>query len=236
MTAKVKGLLIDSGKVLNYPKTGDWFITPHFFDFVDRHQFYKTSKRKRNNAFYLAGKYISKQSYILTQEEEYKHFVNFYEILFKALDHLGVTKDKIEKIARDLVFNEDKYLFYKDAIPFLERSICNYKLAVVSDAWPSLEKVFIKADARKYFESFVISSQEGVCKPDGKMYSKALEELGIEANEAIFIDDRKKNCDGAKAIGIKTVLICRDRMTYLYYKIFCKEHLVVNTLDQIDFK
>lgn len=36
-----------------------------------------------------------------------------------------------------------KYTFYKDALKVIPELKLNYKLAVVSDAWPSLKDVFI---------------------------------------------------------------------------------------------
>lgn len=35
----IKAVLFDSGKVLNYPVTNHWFITPDFWHFVDKNKF-----------------------------------------------------------------------------------------------------------------------------------------------------------------------------------------------------
>lgn len=228
----IKGILIDSGRVLNGPITGHWFITPNFFTKVDK-KTYKHLAKKTRRAFSLAGEYVSKQNLIKTEDEEYFHFKKFYEIFFENVPELNIASKDIEFIAKDLVYNYDKYKFYDDvykSIPVLKNS---YKLAVVSDAWPSLEKVFIKADFRDYFESFVVSSILGITKPNPLMYETALNELNILPEEAIFIDDSVKNCDGAKQLGIKTYLICRELREYLYYKMTCREHTVIRSLNSI---
>lgn len=35
----IKVLLFDSGRVLNYPRTCNWFIPPKFFDYINRKRF-----------------------------------------------------------------------------------------------------------------------------------------------------------------------------------------------------
>lgn len=47
-----------------------------------------------------------------------------------------------------------------------------------------------------------MSSILGVFKPDEKMYKTALDELGIEPEEAFFIDDSPKNIEGAKVLDL----------------------------------
>lgn len=229
----VKAILFDSGKVLNGPATGHWFITPNFFEFVDKKAFYRIPKSQIEYAFLKAGEYISVQSLILTEEEEYKHFVMYYTIFFERLSSLNIDHITIEKIAWDLVYNYDKYCFYKDVPEVLAHFSLKYKLAIVSDAWPSLENVFRNAGHRDYFSSFVISSQKGVTKPHELMYEAALAELSIKPSEAVFIDDSIKNCDGARNLGIHSILICRDFKSFIYYKMTCKNHKVIRSLKEL---
>ncbi len=226
LSGNIKAILFDSGRVLNGPVTGHWFITPNFYKYVDKKKFISIPKGRKSEAFLKAGEYISSQKLINNEKDEYIHFLEFYKIFFNSLPELDLTGEQIERVTEDLVFNYEKYKFFshiKDVIPNLSG---NYKLAVVSDAWPSLENVFKKAGLRDYFKSFVISSIIGVTKPDELMYKTALNELGVSANEAIFIDDNIRNCDGAKKLGIKTILLCRDFKLYLFNKITCKNHKV----------
>jgi putative hydrolase of the HAD superfamily len=92
-------------------------------------------------------------------------------------------------------------------------------LAIVSDAWPSLIDVYEQADYKKYFSAFIISSIIGVTKPNKRMYETALNELSIKPNEAIFVDDNLNNCMGAKRVGIKPYLLCRNKTSYLIHKL-----------------
>jgi epoxide hydrolase-like predicted phosphatase len=56
------------------------------------------------------------------------------------------------------------------------------------------------------FDVLVFSCAEGVQKPDRKIYELTLEKLGSGPEQAIFIDDKQEYIDGAKEVGINTVL------------------------------
>lgn len=234
MEKKIKAILIDSGRVLNEPITGHWFITPDFFKYVDKKTFDTIPSSKVKMAFSKATEYISKQKSIVNLDDEYFHFRKYYDIFFNYLPELSVSNIKIENVATDLVFNPDKYGFYKDIYDEIPRLSKQYKLAVVSDAWPSLEEVFIKAGLRDYFSSFIISSVLGINKPDELMYKTAIDELGVSAEETVFIDDNIINCDGAKKLGINSFLMCRDYKYYLYLKLTCRKYKVIHSLENFE--
>ncbi len=229
----VKGILLDSGKVLNGPITGHWFITPNFFDYVDKRSFESISKDRVKDAFKKATKYISEQSTILTEKEEYIHFQKFYSIFLECLPEIKTNDEQVNLITRDLVFNYKKYKFYDEVDGLLSEMHSRFKLAIVSDAWPSLENVFVDAGYRDYFSSFIISSKLGVVKPNRLMYETALKELNLLPEEVIFVDDNVKNCDGAKDLGIDTYLLCRNFTSYTYHKLKSKHHKVVKNLRSI---
>lgn len=51
-----------------------------------------------------------------------------------------------------------------------------------------------------------ISGDLGVRKPDSDIYRQAITRLGVAAHHMIFVDDRVKNLDAARHLGIRTVL------------------------------
>jgi putative hydrolase of the HAD superfamily len=236
MSVGIKAILIDSGKVLNRPKTGHWFITPNFFSFINMNKFKSIPMAELSKAFSKAGDYIDKQDFILDEEEEYKHFYEYYKLLFENLPELNVDSHIIESVTRDLVFNYEKYEFYEDVEEFVIHMSKKCKLAIVSDAWPSLENVYRTAGLRNMFHSFIISSKLGVTKPNELMYKKALEELGVSASEAVFIDDSVKNCDGASKLGINTILLCRNNEEFLKLELLGCAHKVVKSLRDIEIE
>lgn len=230
---KIKAILIDSGRVLNVPVTGHWFITPNFFDYVDKKSFNSISAPDKREAFNKAGQYINKENLISNEEEEYKHFVEYYRIFSESLPQLQLQDKDIQAIAKDLVYNYNKYSFYKDVFKLIPELSREYKLAIVSDAWPSLENVFREAKLRDYFSSFVISSVKGVTKPNKLMYKTALNELNVSPKQAIFIDDSIKNCDGAIKLGINSFVLCRDWRVYAYNKLNHGNYNIIRNLNDI---
>lgn len=230
-----KAILFDSGKVLNAPTTGNWFITPNFFNYISKEQLEKLSQEKIHTAFSKAYKYIEGQPLIRNKEEEYIHFKEYFNIMFNNLEELNVSIDTIECIAYDYVHSVNKYTFFEDAKVIIPKLHTHYQLAIVSDAWPSLENIYIEAHLREYFSSFIISSQIGVIKPHPLMYQKSLQELGVQPSEAIFIDDNINNCEGAIKLGIDAILLCRDKDSYLAHKQTNKINVILglNELEEI---
>lgn len=232
--SKIKAILFDSGRVLNVSVTGHWHITPSFFSYVDKKKFNSLTASQRNLAFNKAGEYIDKQNLILDETEEYHHFVEYYSIFSNYLPQLHLSNKDIADIAMDHVYNYSKYKFFDDVFKFIPGLSKTYKLAIVSDAWPSLENVFKKAELRDYFSSFVISSKKGVIKPNELMYKTALEELNVSPSEAIFLDDSIKNCDGAIKLGIKSFVLCRELKLYVYNKFKYKNHTIIRNLGDVN--
>lgn len=231
----IKAVLFDSGRVLNGPVSGHWFITPNFWKFVDKEIFDSIDKNRIAAAFGEADKYIVTQKTMTTKEEEYRCFLEFYNIFSAQLPELKLNFDVIEKIAKDLVFNPEKYAFYDDVYNVIPELKNKYRLAIVSDAWPSLLDVYKENNMTSYFDSIVISSFIGTSKPDRKMYCTALAELGVNPQEAVFVDDSIKNCKGAMDVGINTILICRNKGSYIREKVksIGKGYKVINNLNQL---
>ena len=57
------------------------------------------------------------------------------------------------------------------------------------------------------FDEVVESARVGIRKPETRFYEIALEKLGIEANEAVFLDDLGINLKPARAMGMQTIKV-----------------------------
>ena len=55
------------------------------------------------------------------------------------------------------------------------------------------------------FEHIHDATYTGLLKPDPMAYLGCLQALGIQAHEAVFVDDQPRNVDGARRLGIPTV-------------------------------
>ena len=233
---KIKAVMLDSGYVLNRSATGNWFIPPVFFNYVDKEKWDGLDQQRLASAFRAAMKYIIGQSLIKDKEEELLHFKEFYQIFSSQLPELGLTEEKTDCLASDMVNNAKKYVFYDDALRVIPRLKQRYQLAVISDAWPSLVDIFKENDVYDCFDAFVISSFIGATKPDAKMYLTALEQLKVLPEEAVFVDDNPANCVGALKVGVHAVLLCRDRRQYIRQKFRAigKGYRVIGSLDRLE--
>ncbi|BCY19510.1 haloacid dehalogenase (plasmid) [Leptolinea sp. HRD-7] len=233
MTEPFKAILLDSLYVLNYPASGHLFIPPAFFDYIKPVNWDHVRDIERHAAFAQAKETLDMYPLVPTKEDEFTVFMDYYATFFRSIPRLKATPEQIEGIARSLVYDPAKFTFFPDALEVIPRLAANYRLAVVSDAWPSLEDVFVHAGLREYFSAFILSSQIGARKPDPRMFHTALDALGITAGEALFVDDNKKNCDGARAMGLRTALLCRDPLVHLYFRLTCKTHRVIRSLAEL---
>jgi putative hydrolase of the HAD superfamily len=209
-TKNIKAILFDSGRVLTYPRTGHWFMPPNFFKYVDKNKFSALDAKLVDEAFHKAAKYLDSFSFILTEEEELERFVEFYSILSSELAGLGLSREQVIEIAKDTVLNDEKFVFYEDVFEYIPELVKHYKLGVISDTWPSLDRVFKNTGVRQYFSTFIMSSVLGVLKPHELMYTTALKELGVKPEEALFIDDNIVNVEAARKLGMQGLVILRS--------------------------
>ncbi len=204
----IKAILFDSGRTLNVPRTGHWFITPNFFNIINDTSFQYTEDQL-SEAMNKACDHINKMLLVKTEEDEFTMFKEFYEIVLKEIKYMSINEEIINSLASDNVYNDDKFYFFDDVEPGLQRLKDKYILGVVSDTWPSLERVFINKSLRKYFSTFVMSSIYGSYKAEKVLFKIAIEEIGVKPEEVIFIDDSESNLIAAEDFGMIPILIDR---------------------------
>lgn len=88
-------------------------------------------------------------------------------------------------------------------IHFVHRLRPRYKTAVLSNAWPMLRYYLSEVFRISYaFDTIVVSAEEGLAKPDPRIYHRALDRLGVRPAEAVFVDDMPANIAAARACGM----------------------------------
>lgn len=82
----------------------------------------------------------------------------------------------------------------------------DYQLGLLSNAWvnarPLLKRHFDFIDV---FDVSVFSCEVGMRKPDPAIFKMMLEKMGVEAENAVFIDDLPSNIEGAKSVGLHAI-------------------------------
>jgi len=99
-----------------------------------------------------------------------------------------------------------------DATDTLQVLHQKYKLGVISNfAIPECGfKLLDKFGLRGFFDIIVISGEVNQRKPSPKIFNRALQALGVDASETVFVGDMLDlDVKGPKSVGMKTVLIER---------------------------
>jgi epoxide hydrolase-like predicted phosphatase len=80
------------------------------------------------------------------------------------------------------------------------------KTGIISNAWPDMRQYVTAQRFADAFDELVISAEVGIMKPEHRIYQLALEKLGVSPGEAVFVDDTPPNVEGARSLGMHTVL------------------------------
>ena len=112
---------------------------------------------------------------------------------------------------RELLFATTR--LYDDVLPFLtglqSRGI---KIAIVSNCGEYTRELLVERGVAALADALVLSCEVGAAKPEAQIFRYALEQLGVTAGAALFVDDQPGYCAGAVALGISTVQIVRGEM------------------------
>jgi putative hydrolase of the HAD superfamily len=93
-----------------------------------------------------------------------------------------------------------------DLYQFIKGLQKKYKTGLLSNAWSdaraAIDNRFHLLDV---FDVVIFSAEVHLAKPDPRIYQLMLDKLGVQAAEAIFIDDFQENIGTAQALGIHGV-------------------------------
>ena len=117
----------------------------------------------------------------------------------------------VEVTAQELV-DAIRFEAYPDAAPALrELRDSDEKLVAVSNWDYSLPDVLDRVGVGELLDGSVSSAAAGARKPDPAIFEPALELAGVGPDEALHVGDtRREDVEGARAAGIRSLLIDRD--------------------------
>jgi putative hydrolase of the HAD superfamily len=80
-----------------------------------------------------------------------------------------------------------------------------YKTAILSNMEPRmLAAMRAKLKWLNEFDVQIYSCEVGTVKPEAEIYLLCCQRLGCEPQEALFLDDKKMNTEGAKKVGMQS--------------------------------
>ena len=136
----------------------------------------------------------------------------------ETLKFFGLTKTPWHK-------GEER--LYPEAVECLKRLHTRYKIGIIANQSPGSEERLKNFGLWEYIDVLVASAEEGVAKPDRRMFEIALARAGCKPEEAAMVGDRLDNdIVPANDVGMYTIWIKQGNWVYANPK---------NTLEQPDW-
>jgi HAD superfamily hydrolase (TIGR01509 family) len=146
-------------------------------------------------------------------EERDRGKVTVADSFARTLAALGVDPEPAlvaELARRDAELSLTYVRLCPDTVPFLgwlrSRGVLT---ALVSNCGDTTRPLLDRLGILPLVDAAVLSCEVGSIKPYPEIYVTALEELGVAAVDALFIDDQPAFCVGAEAVGVRPVQIAR---------------------------
>ena len=127
-----------------------------------------------------------------------------------VLQLYGVTDQNLVSRGIQVSLEErDNVLFFNETRETLTKlKNRNLYLGIVTDTAQSLHVKIEKLERGgigNLWDSIISSREVGIQKPDPKIYQLALQQLGINSNQALFVGHKAIELEGARNVGMKTV-------------------------------
>ena len=149
-----------------------------------------------------------------TREEIYTHWFKADKGEISSLDvwaAIGFQGD-LEKVEKGYL---DTLELNEGFLDFVKEAGKKYKLAIISnDASRWSRYVREKFGLNPYFDVISISADLKMSKPDERIFWLTLEKLGVSPEECLYVDDREKNLEAARKVGMETVMINSRHVDY----------------------
>ncbi len=141
--------------------------------------------------------------------EEYKPMfhLSMWEVI-KLITHLDDKKEieKIWSLGRDREFGTPDPKLSEGAIPTVRRLSEEYLLAIATGRVRTTMFEGPLADLKQYFKTAVGYEDTENHKPDPEPLLLAAEQLGVWAEECVYIGDVENDIKAARAAGMKSII------------------------------
>jgi len=125
------------------------------------------------------------------------------EAYLHVLNNSGLADDHADELYRR-VTDPAEWAMYPDTVSVLKSLRQNgFRTAVVSNIAWDIRPVLAAAEV----DEFVLSFEVGAAKPDTRIFTAALDRLGVAADEALMIGDSEENDGAARQLGCSFALV-----------------------------
>lgn len=202
---RLKGVLIDFGDTLAHiDEDGEKRYEERLLSVIRRYGYQKNLKNLGS---------VLHNTHRSSHKGEMKDLQEFWELF---LEHLGIPKKpalikELEEIRNHHLATMFK--LYKGVIPVLSTLQRKYKLALVSNCAIGTIDIMKALGLISFFDIITLSYEVRVRKPDRHIYLEALQGLKLEPDECIFVADEISDLEGAREVGLNTLLVLQGSLT-----------------------
>ena len=131
-----------------------------------------------------------------------------------ALSACGFNNPELAaSLAEAFILNRGKRQFlFPDTVSCLDKLSKEFDLALLTNGLSELQRKKIDAAGiGRYFKEIIIAGEIGFGKPDIRIFQLTLSRLKLQPEQAWMVGDNlRRDLEGAKALGIKTIWLNRD--------------------------
>ncbi|MDF2510919.1 MAG: family hydrolase [Herbinix sp.] len=169
---------------------------------------------------YLIETYGTDYPYEVTKEELIEYMIEIDADGYGGLQNVIPKLSKIWKLPhsveefieeRNKIFGQLTVL-YPETLEVLETLKKKYKIGMITNGYSSVQREKINTvNIGHYFEDIIVSGEEEFEKPDSRIFLKACKNLGVNAEEAVYVGDYYPNdIIGALGANLKPIWITED--------------------------
>jgi putative hydrolase of the HAD superfamily len=227
---QIKAVLFDMFDTLMLIEKGHAFYSPSL---KRAHEFLVQNGVDVRFAVFRSA-YIKARDALYAEADARMEEPHFNLRVANALRSLGYDFDVSNEIVSGatLAFCEEFMNYVRideNAKEALEKLRGKYRLGIVSNfAIPEcVNKLLEKHGLDVFFDVVVVSGAINKRKPSPEIFEKALEKLGVDAEDTVFVGDTvEADIQGAKSAGMKTIYI--ERRAQKEAEQFCPDQTIKN--------
>ena len=134
--------------------------------------------------------------------------VDFSQFCKELCAHCGVgCSTGIEALIDEAMHKGVGEIYTETLAVMAELHLKGIEVCLLSNALPNL---FDAAKGLAADDKIFVSYELGLLKPDAEIYKQVLRLLKAKPEEVVFIDDKLKNVEAAKSIGINGIVFNKD--------------------------
>lgn len=155
-----------------------------------------------------------RSAYGISSKGEFKNLSEFWT---SFLEKMGLPvsdtliKD-LEGVRQHFFFNI--FRLYEGVLQTLTTLRRKYRLVLVSNCAIEMRDAINALGLTDFFEHCILSYEVGARKPNKPIYLAALRAVGLKANECLFVADEISDLEGAREVGMMTMLVRQGFSTF----------------------